>query len=116
MPASLLAHVSDTTPVELVKVKPLTRVRVKKVMVYNSDTAAHRVQIGFSTIKTDGTIDTTTFTQILPDIAVAAGETKVLDVPPAAVSSTKTALRAVTARIEAAAGAPVQVIIEYEEM
>lgn len=113
--SSLIAVLADTTPQELFKVKPLSRVRVKKVMVFNSDTASHRVQLGYSPVKPDGTIDTTSFTQLLPDIVAPPGQTVILEVPPATVSSTDKSLNALTARIEVATTAPVLVVAELEE-
>lgn len=116
MPASRPVSLTGTTPVEVYKLKPGTRIKIVRVAAFNSDAAAHRVQIGYSPINPDGTIDTATFTQILPDIPVGAGALVAEDrIPRASVESTATALTALTARLEAAAGAPVDIVVEWEE-
>lgn len=115
MPASPLTPLTGTTPVGIVAVKPLARFIIKRIMAFNGDTAAHRIQVGFSSVNTDGSINTATFTQILPDIVVPAGQTIVIDTPPAVVSSTQTAIRAITARLEGAAASPVLLVLEWVE-
>lgn len=115
MPASQLVVLTGTAPVEVLKVKPLARAVVKRILAFNGDTADHRIQIGAARVNSDGTIDAGSFVQILPDIVVPAGGNFNDQVPPAAVSSTRSQIYAIAARLEAAASAPVTLVVEWEE-
>ena len=115
MPATALVELTGTAPAELLKIKRLARVVVRRVMAYNGDTADHRVQIGVCDVRDDGTLDAATFRQILPDIVVLAGQTVVVETPPAAAQSTRDRVRALAARLEGSATTPVQVVVEWEE-
>ena len=116
MPVSNVISLSGTTPVAIVVVPPLSKVKIKKIMAYNGDTADHRVQIGHAKVNPDGSIDATTFTQILPDLPVLAGQAIVEpNLPEAEAQSTKTTVRALVARLEAAVtSANVDIVVEYE--
>jgi len=116
VPVSPVILLTGTTPARIAVVKPLTRMKLKKVMAYNGDTASHRIQLGYASVDSEGNIAVDTFVQILPDIVVPAGQTIVVDkLPEAEVASTRTVFRALVARLEGAAAAPVAVVVEWEE-
>lgn len=110
--ASPVVDVSGTSPVDLWKVTVNRKAKLTKVVIYNADTADHKVELG----EYDGTM----FVAKLPPIPVLAGQLVVLeesDLPSAYVASSDTQnLKRWAARLEAGVtSSNVKVQIEVEE-
>lgn len=110
MPA-FMNTVSGTTPVILYVVKPMSKVRINQVMIYNADSANHVVTIAAAKLNADGSIDTNAMKPLLPGIPVAASALFNDQVPEAEVASSQTEIYAVVAYLDAAASTPVQVAV-----
>lgn len=114
------ASVTDTTPVRLIGIPSGSKLRLRKILATNTDTANRMLELGTAVIRSDGTIDAATFTPITPPIVVAAGSTLLLsDLPAAEAAPVDPAtgseqIRALVVRLTAAAASPVHVQVEVE--
>ncbi len=110
--ASPLVEIDDTGAA-LLTVPPERKAVIRKIMIYNADSADHTVLIGSIT---NG--DASTFKQLLPAIKAVAGSTVVLsegDLPAAEAASTSTSLASIYAKTgEAITANKVQVVVEIE--
>ena len=110
--ATQVAEIDDTGAT-LLTVPPLRKAVIRKIMIYNADSADHTIVIGSIT---NG--DPSTFTQLLPAIKVGAGSSLVLseqEVPGAETGSTETSIASIYARTgEAISANKVQLVLEIE--
>jgi len=124
---SPVVSINSATPTLVEWIPQNRRARIRAVAAYNGDTAVHRVIVGYVNANPDGSVNTASFTQILPDIPVPAGGFTAANVfaglPGAVVDSggptiTGTGtipVRGIAVALEGSAAAAVRVVVEWEE-
>lgn len=107
---------NNGTPVYIIPVE--RKSRVTKIMLYNTDTDDHTIEIGSVDITTTGP-DPTSFNLVIPPIKVPAGTNVTLtedQIPALSIKSTTTSPKAWFVRTgEAISSGNVIVALEFEE-